>query len=122
AESRDTPTGAPGRPLLQRSGPPEARGHRAVIPMERDHVSKELETVRRRREEAVRVEAELARQQARLEARLAELKRDPAGRRAATTARLERMYGPTRTIADLTETIHAWRGNIPAVSSLWMDV
>jgi protein-disulfide isomerase len=90
--------------------------------MERDDVRRELEAVRRRREEAVNVEAELARQQAALEGRLAELKADPAGRRAATKVRLERMYGPTQSVGDLLPTIHAWRGNIPSVSSLWMDV
>jgi protein-disulfide isomerase len=93
-----------------------------VIRVERDEIRRELEIVRRRREEAVGVEADLARRQASLEARLAALKADPVGRIAATTARLERMYGPTRSAADLVRTLHAWRGNIPPVSSLWKDV
>jgi protein-disulfide isomerase len=93
-----------------------------VSVVERDDVRRELDAVRRRREEAGRLEAKLARQQASLEGRLAELKADPAGRRAATKLRLERMYGPTQCVGDLMTTIHAWRGNIPSVSSLWMEV
>lgn len=94
--------------------------------MEPDAVRRQLGVIRRRREEAVRVDAELARHQATLEARLAELKAqaagNPAGRRDAAQAWLERAYGPVRSAADLVDAIHAWRENIRSVSSLFEDV
>jgi protein-disulfide isomerase len=95
--------------------------------VERDDVRSELELVRRRRDEALRLEADLARQQSALEARLgAELDGDTPSDRAAvhesTRARLERAYGPLRSAADLIAVIHEWRRNIPSASSLWMQV
>ena len=94
--------------------------------MERDDVNRQLVAIRRRREEAARVDAHLARQQATLEARLVELKADasghPARQRDAARARVESAYGHVRSAGDLIEAIHAWRENIRSVSSLCEDV
>jgi protein-disulfide isomerase len=93
----------------------------------RDDVLRELEEVRRRRQDANRLEADLAREEAALEATLGrELEGDtPAddlARRRWTTARIEGMYGPVRSAADLPAVIHEWRQSIPGASSLWAPV
>jgi protein-disulfide isomerase len=90
--------------------------------MERPDLRAQLGIVRRRRAETVRVDADLARREAELEARLAELQSNPVSRREAAAASVERAYGPTRSAADLTDAIHAWRQNIRSVNSLSMDV
>jgi protein-disulfide isomerase len=95
--------------------------------MQREDVRRELELVRRRRQEAIRLEADLAREEAALEATLdRELDGDTPGERVAqpesTRAEVERTYGPLRSEADLPAVIHAWRRNIPRVSSLWSHV
>jgi protein-disulfide isomerase len=82
--------------------------------MERDDVRKELGAVRRRREEAIRAEADLARHQVALEARLADLKLGAPD--------LVDAYGLTASPADLTTALHAWRLNIRSVSALRTDV
>jgi protein-disulfide isomerase len=95
--------------------------------VERDDVRRELELVRQRHQEAIRLEVDLARKEAALEATLGrELDGEtPAGRvarRESTRARLERTYGPLRSAADLPAVIHAWRLNIPRDTSLWAQV
>jgi 2-hydroxychromene-2-carboxylate isomerase len=94
--------------------------------MNRDDVRGRLEVVRRRREEGARLDADLARQQAALEATLVEADGDaapaPADRRDAANARLKRAYGPVRSAEDLPGAIHAWRLNIPSVSHLSTQV
>lgn len=95
--------------------------------MERDDLRRELELVRRRRQEALRLEADLSREQAALEARLGgeldgDTPDDRAARDEATRVRLEETYGVLRSAVDLTAVIHAWRQNIPSVSSLWAQV
>jgi protein-disulfide isomerase len=71
-----------------------------------DDVRQELEQVRKRRLEAGRLEAELAREQATLEAAL----RPVVG--------LDERYGALASVADLPAVIHEWRRNIPAISAL----
>jgi protein-disulfide isomerase len=95
--------------------------------MERDRVRQELELVRRRRQEASRLAADLAREEAALEATLGreldgDTPTDHAARLESTRARLEQAYGALRSAADLTAVIHAWRRNMPSVSSLWAQV
>jgi protein-disulfide isomerase len=95
--------------------------------VERDDVRRELERVRQRRQEAIQQEADLAREQAALEATLGrELEGDtPADRvavRESMRARLDRTYGDLRSSADLTAVLHAWRQRIPGVTSLWAPV
>jgi protein-disulfide isomerase len=95
--------------------------------VERDDVRRELESVRRRRQAAIQQEAELAREEAVLEATLGrELDGDtPADQvavRESTRARLDRTYGTLRSPADLTDVLHAWRRRIPGVTSLWAPV
>jgi protein-disulfide isomerase len=95
--------------------------------VERDEVRRELELVRQRRREAIRLESDLARQEAEMEARLdRELDGDTPQERAAqrelTRARLDRRYGALRSGDDLIGVIHAWRQNIPKVDSLWAQV
>jgi protein-disulfide isomerase len=76
-----------------------------------DDVRRELALVRQRRLEAVRLAADLAREQAALEAELRQgVAADPAD--------LERRYGAVRSAADLPAVIRAWRRNIPSVSAL----
>jgi protein-disulfide isomerase len=95
--------------------------------VERDDVVRELEQVRRRRQDAIRLEADLAREEAALEATLGreldgDTPADGVARRRWTTARVEGMYRPLRSAADLPAVIHEWRQNIPGVSSLWAPV
>jgi protein-disulfide isomerase len=80
--------------------------------------------VRQRRQEAIRIEADLARQEAVLTAKLGrELDGDTLADRAAVgesmRARLEQTYGALRSAADLTDVIRAWRQRIPGVRALW---
>jgi protein-disulfide isomerase len=95
--------------------------------VERDDVRRELELVRQRRQEAISAEADLAREEAELQATLGrELDGDTpaelAARRESTRARLEHTYGPLRSAADLTAVIHAWRQNIPQATALSTQV
>src|ERR1700730_3535143 len=95
--------------------------------MERDDVRRELELVRQRREETIRLEADLAREEPALEATLGrelddDTPADRVGRRESTRDRFERTYGALRSAADLTAVIHAWRQNIPSDTSLWAQV
>jgi len=95
--------------------------------VKREDVRRELEAVRRRRQEAAHAEADLAQEEAMLTAALGrELESDtPADRaaaRASTLARVEYTYGTPRTAADLTHIIRAWRDRIPGASSLWPAV
>jgi protein-disulfide isomerase len=90
-------------------------------PVRPDDARRDLALIRQRRQEAIRLEAELAREEAALQATLASDDSDPAARaasRAATEAQFERMYGPLRSIADLTAVIGAWRQHIPSTTSL----
>jgi protein-disulfide isomerase len=97
-----------------------------VIRVERDEIRAQLSIVRHRRQEAIRDERDLARQQGELEGRLAEWRRDPSGAAAASReaakARVEHDYGPTRSPSDLTQAIHAWRRHMRPVTSLSVDV
>jgi protein-disulfide isomerase len=84
--------------------------------VKREDLRRELEAVRRRRQEAARAEADLAQEEATLTAALGrELESDtPADRaaaRASTLARVEYTYGTLRSAADLTTVIRAWRGD-----------
>jgi protein-disulfide isomerase len=95
--------------------------------MERDDALRQLGVIRQRRQEASRLEADLAREQAELEATLGhELDGDTATERAAvrelTKVRLEHSYGPLRSTDDLPAVIHAWRQRIPGASALWTPV
>lgn len=94
--------------------------------VERDDIRRELRDIGRRREEAIHAEAQLARRQAALEARLADLNADAHGdwaeREQAMRARLEGVYGSISSPADLSDAIHAWRLNIPSVSALWASL
>jgi protein-disulfide isomerase len=95
--------------------------------MDRDEALRELALIRKRREDAVHAEAELAHQEAELEATLShELDGDTATERAAMRElrkqRLEESYGTLRTADDLPAVIHAWRQRIPGGSSLWSPV
>jgi protein-disulfide isomerase len=95
--------------------------------MTRNDVQRKLEQVRQRRVEARSLDADLAREQATLEAMLErELDGDtPEDRdtlREATRLSLEARYGPLRSAADLPAVIHAWRSNIPPISALWEGV
>ena len=47
---------------------------------------------------------------------------DSMAARESTRATLERIYGALGSAADLVGVIHAWRQNIPRVSSLWAQV
>jgi protein-disulfide isomerase len=71
-----------------------------------EDVRRELEEVRRRRLDAARLEAQLAGEQAALEAAL-----EPR-------LSVEERYGPLESAADLPAVIHAWRRNIPSLSAL----
>jgi protein-disulfide isomerase len=95
--------------------------------MERDDALHRLDLIRKQRQEAVRAEADLAREEAEIQASLSrELDGDTATERAAvhelTRQRLEESYGRLRTADDLEPVIHAWRQRIPGVSSLWSPV
>jgi protein-disulfide isomerase len=95
--------------------------------MDRDDALRQLDLIRKRRQDAVRAEADLAREEAEIQATLSrELDGDTATERAAvhelTRLRLEQSYGRLRTAEDLTTVIHAWRQRIPGVSSLWSPV
>jgi protein-disulfide isomerase len=85
-----------------------------------DDVRRELERIRQRRREASRLEADLARDEAGLEATL---RRELDGTAPAPEdSTLDRAYGPLRSPEDLPGVIHAWRQNTPGVTSLWMEV
>ena len=97
------------------------------MPDERqDDVRRELGTVRRRRAEAVRLEAGLAQRQAALEATLAELtgetSGDPARGDQNPRARPPRPHGPVASAGDLAEALHEWRRNIHSVNPQGMAV
>lgn len=99
------------------------RGPRVGMGVERDDVRRELELVRQRRQEAIGLDAELAREEAALKAQLdgdldGDTVADRATRRALKRARLEHIYGPVRSASDLTAMLHAWRQHIPSASSL----
>jgi hypothetical protein len=89
-------------------------------------IRKQLEAVRRRREEAARVETALARNAAALLARLAELEGEAPGRppvwREAMRPGLWRIHGSTPSAEDVAKLIKAWRRRVAPVSPLWMDV
>jgi len=83
-------------------------------------VRRELERVRERRREASRLQADLAREEAGLEATLRRARDGDAA--ASDESDLEHAYGPLRTPEDLTGVIHAWRQNSPGVTSLRTEV
>jgi hypothetical protein len=95
--------------------------------VEREDVRRSLEAVRQRRQDAIQLEANLAREEAALEAKLGtELEGDTPADQVArsrwTTARLEGVYGALRSAADLPAVIHTWRQTIPGASSLSLQV
>jgi protein-disulfide isomerase len=95
--------------------------------VERDDVVRQLEQVRQRRHAAAQLEAELAREQAELEAKLGHrLEGDTPDEEIArsrwTSARLEGVYGALRTPDDLPAVLHTWRQTIPGTGSLLLDV
>jgi 2-hydroxychromene-2-carboxylate isomerase len=102
---------------------PAVDGERRLIVVGADDLHRQLGVVRRRRDEAVRLEAELAGRQATLEAKLAALKDDVlGGQQGAAQGLLEDGPGPILSAAELEAAIRAWRSHIPAISSLAQDV
>jgi protein-disulfide isomerase len=91
--------------------------------MQRDAVQHELALVRQRRQNAIYLAAELARDEAALKARLdhdldGDTPADRAARDVAERVRLERRYGTVHSAAALTATMHVWRKSMPLASSL----